>query len=85
MFRTEYKNKFSDVYLIFYYFNIKKYFLRMNENILTKMFAYIISFSRGYAAVGWSVCPQAEGWVFESQLRQSLKQVVTAPLPNAWH
>ena len=29
--------------------------------------------------------PQAEGWVFESQLRQIqvVKQVVTAPLPNA--
>ena len=29
---------------------------------------------------------QAEGWVFESQSRQtSLKRVVTAPLPNARH
>ena len=29
--------------------------------------------------------PQAEGWVFESQLRhtQVVKQVVTTPLPNA--
>ena len=31
--------------------------------------------------------PQAEGWVFESQPRQTkvLKQVVTAPLPNVRH
>ena len=43
----------------------------MNDNIITEMFVYIISFSRGGATVGWSVCPQAEGWVFESQLRQT--------------
>ena len=27
--------------------------------------------------------PQAGGWLFESQVRQSLTQVVTAPLSNA--
>ena len=41
------------------------------------------------AAVAQWVGPfalQSEGWVFESQPRQTyvVKQVVTAPLPNAW-
>ena len=33
------------------------------------------------------MAPQEEGWVFESQRvrHKSLKQVVTAPLSNAWH
>ena len=42
----------------------------------------VICLSRGGGAV--ARLEQAEGWVFESQPLQSLKQVVTAPLPNAW-
>ena len=30
-----------------------------------------------------TIVSHTEGWVFESQPQQ--KQVVTAPMPNAWH